>query len=167
MHKRRRVAAFLGPAPADFALLADPAFILHPDFDVLRLGVVALDLCQNLRELRFERRLSDRVCQGSSHAALCARFQDLYQYPTCPSPNPPCDEPCIRDSHYPGPPAPPKSSVSAQRFARGSVWEDAPGSSGLSTRQSHRHCNAAPPGPKSADPNQPAKPLRSALVRPG
>src|SRR5690349_5767922 len=62
MHKRRRVAAFLGPAPADFALLADPAFILHPAFDVLRLGVVALDLCQNLRELRFECRLSDRVC---------------------------------------------------------------------------------------------------------
>src|ERR1700760_188280 len=62
MHTRRRVAAFLGPAPADFAFLADPAFILHPDFDLRRLGMLALDLGQNLRERLLERRLSDRVC---------------------------------------------------------------------------------------------------------
>src|SRR5689334_719477 len=39
LHKRRRVAAFLGPAPADFTFLADPALILHPDFDMHRLGM--------------------------------------------------------------------------------------------------------------------------------
>jgi|SRR5690349_20319108 len=66
MHNRRRVAAFLGPAPADFALLSDPAFILHPDFDLLRLGMVALYLCQSLGELLLECRLSDRVCRNCS-----------------------------------------------------------------------------------------------------
>src|SRR3954453_642280 len=73
------------------------------DFDMLRFGMVALDLGQSLRERLLERRLGDRVGLMVLRSAdqwhkvhrmePCARVRGLCQYPIGPSPNPRCDEP--------------------------------------------------------------------------